>query len=846
MKNLTIKTKLIGLLLLSLITLSLIILFFSLSESKLQAKNNKLAQLSSITSAKKQHIENYFSSISGLIVSVANTTTSSDALYYMGRFFKNLEQYNEAQVMLDEGLDLSKVKTELKKHYEEKYLNDVNFNLSNVEPRGDIESYLPKTNNGLLSQYIYIEKNEAKIGEKNDMPNGVVFASAYSLNHKKYHDTFNTILKKFDLYDIFLVDLEGNIVYSTFKEKDFATNLKTGPYSNSGIAQVNNKAYDLALGEIAFSDFKPYLPSYNTPAAFISTPVFRNGSRLGNLIMQFPVSVVDNIMSFDNKYKEVGLGETGNSYLISSSDYKMRNNYRFIDKLNDKDIKSAKTTISYYEVKNSVTKNAFEKGFGSEITKNPLGQEVLSSYDTIDVFGNKWAVVSEISTKEAFADFMHLAMILVIVSLVILVITIFVSITFLNNLLIKPLESFEKGLLSFFKYLNNETSSVEYLDDDGANEISKMSSVINKNIEKIKDNIEKDRVLLNETVNVLAEFEKGDLKQRIYSTTNNKSLNELKNVLNKMGEHLELNISNILTVLNDYTNYNYTKKVDVKNLKEHLLNLANGVNILGNSITKMLIDNKTNGLKLDYSSDVLIERVSLLTENTNESAASLEQTASSLTQIKANISQNNENVSKMASYSNSLTQSVQSGEEYANKTNIAMEEINKQVTSINEAIEVIDQIAFQTNILSLNAAVEAATAGEAGKGFAVVAQEVRNLASRSAEAAREIKTLVENANNKTNEGKKIADLMKTGYSSLSENINNTISLIDSISISSREQLEAIQQINQSVDSLDAKTQENASIAQNTYDIAKETDTISKLILKESNEKEFIGKNDIKI
>ena len=83
-----------------------------------------------------------------------------------------------------------------------------------------------------------------------------------------------------------------------------------------------------------------------------------------------------------------------------------------------------------------------------------------------------------------------------------------------------------------------------------------------------------------------------------------------------------------------------------------------------------------------------------------------------------------------------------------------MDEINKEVSSINEAIEVIDQIAFQTNILSLNAAVEAATAGEAGKGFAVVAAEVRNLANRSAEAAREIKHIVELASKKAKEGKR--------------------------------------------------------------------------------------------
>ena len=125
-----------------------------------------------------------------------------------------------------------------------------------------------------------------------------------------------------------------------------------------------------------------------------------------------------------------------------------------------------------------------------------------------------------------------------------------------------------------------------------------MSNVINVNIDKIKESLEKDRVLINETVDVLSNFEKGDLSQRINSSTTNPSLNELKNVLNKMADNLESNIHNILTVLEKYTTYNYLDNVDTKDLKEHVLKLANGVNSLGDSITQMLVDNKTDGLNL--------------------------------------------------------------------------------------------------------------------------------------------------------------------------------------------------------------------------------------------------------
>ena len=123
----------------------------------------------------------------------------------------------------------------------------------------------------------------------------------------------------------------------------------------------------------------------------------------------------------------------------------------------------------------------------------------------------------------------------------------------------------------------------------------------------------------------------------------------------------------------------------------------------------------------------------------------------------------------MSNLASQLQISSKNGEVLASKTTQAMDDIDAQVNSINDAITVIDQIAFQTNILSLNAAVEAATAGEAGKGFAVVAQEVRNLASRSAEAAKEIKKIVEMATAKANEGKAIANEMINGYTTLNSN-----------------------------------------------------------------------------
>ncbi|MEV9616971.1 HAMP domain-containing methyl-accepting chemotaxis protein [Aliarcobacter butzleri] len=434
--------------------------------------------------------------------------------------------------------------------------------------------------------------------------------------------------------------------------------------------------------------------------------------------------------------------------------------------------------------------------------------------------------------------------IIIAISIIGILITVVLSLL-ISSMLVNALTVFKDGLFSFFAYLNRETLKAELINLDSKDEFGQMAKVVNQNIERTQKGIEEDRKLIDETIAVLGEFEQGDLCQRLNLSVSNPALMQLKEVLNKMASNLENNIDNVLKVLEQYSNYNYLNKIDQKGLKEHLLKLASGVNNLGDSITQMLIDNKTNGLTLDKSSNILLANVDKLNLSSNEAAASLEETAAALEEITSNIRNNTESIAKMASYSSNVTASANQGEKLANETTVAMDEINNQVNLINEAISVIDQIAFQTNILSLNAAVEAATAGEAGKGFAVVAQEVRNLASRSAEAAKEIKAIVENATSKANQGKQIATNMIEGYKELNQNIINTINLISDIEMSSKEQLSGIEQINVAVTQLDQQTQQNANVAMQTHTISTMTDQIAKLIVSSADEKEFIGKNEVK-
>jgi|TARA_B100001063_G_C16767686_1_gene559669 methyl-accepting chemotaxis protein len=393
--------------------------------------------------------------------------------------------------------------------------------------------------------------------------------------------------------------------------------------------------------------------------------------------------------------------------------------------------------------------------------------------------------------------------------------------------IIKNILKFRNSLFSFFDYLNRRIDTVKPLEVKGNDEIAQMGSMVNEQIQSIENSLEEDKILINDSISTLKEYEQGDFSFKITSTSSNPELNELVTIINNMSVNLEKNIDDILEVMKIYSASDYTKQISIEGKKANLKELSLGVNDLGKSISELLKKSLEIGLTLDNSSDILIDNVQILNDSSTSAATSLEETAAALEEVTSTIISSNENIAQMSIYAKDLNTAAKQGHDDASNTSHSMDNITEQVTLINESISIIDQIAFQTNILSLNAAVEAATAGEAGKGFAVVAQEVRNLASRSAEAAKEIKNLVENATIKAVDGKKISDKMINGYSLLLDNIEKSTKKIEEISYSSKEQQSGIKQINNAINQLDQQTQQNASIAAKTNEIAKDTDKVAK-------------------
>ncbi len=387
----------------------------------------------------------------------------------------------------------------------------------------------------------------------------------------------------------------------------------------------------------------------------------------------------------------------------------------------------------------------------------------------------------------------------------------------------------------------NSLSKIDFESKGFSQEIINKLKII---VEKLQKKNQDELLIYGEVMLISEKLSDGFIEDKIYFTnTSNKKLNYIAKTINSLVDSLKKIIGSdthkITYVLNNFSKQDFRNKILDENAQ-----IPNALNNVVDLITNILCENKSNGLTLNKTSDILLSNVDTLNRNSNLAAASLEETAAAIEEITGNIRANTQTIAKMAQFSENVTKSVLSGEKLANETTIAMDEINTHVTSINEAISIIDQIAFQTNILSLNAAVEAATAGEAGKGFAVVAAEVRNLANRSSEAAREIKSIVENATKKANDGKDIANEMIRGYKELNNNVTQTIEFIGSIDTASKEQLIGIEQINDAVNQMDKQTQQNAQIASQTQSIALGIDEIAKLIVTNANSKEFIGKKEV--
>jgi methyl-accepting chemotaxis protein len=633
------------------------------SEKAIQSQVEQ--KLISVRDLKKVQIESYFTLIKNQIQIAASSPWVADAT----------ESFSQA--MIDDSFDLGNEvnKPLLRKYYTEEF-ETVFKDLNNGHSANINKTLEQLSDKAWHFQQHYIAKNSHPLGEK-DRLNQSTVNSSYDIFHQQYHPTFRQFLKAYGYYDVFIVEPDsGRVVYSVFKELDFATSLKTGPYKDTGLAEAFHKAIGLnQTGDISFVDFKPYYPSYNAAASFISSPIIKNGKTIGILIFQMPIDGINDIMTNSRNWKETGFGDSGETYLIGE-DKLLRSQSRFL--IEDKpgylkalnktlpedlvsEINARDSAIGLQKVDTQGAKNIFTKGSGIAYFDDYRGIPVISAFSPLNILDKKWGILSEIDQAEAFVDQEELIDSVIHTTIVIALILIAIMTivgTYFTKVLIRPITSFSSTL------------------------------------EEITQN--------------------KDLTKRI-STKDNNEFSILGATLNEMLESLSHLIK------------------DMRNSAETLNNFSSQLSQTSNGTTEKI-----------HAQNLEVNAAAAATTQLN---TSITEVAKSAELAAANMNETKQHILESASIVNGTRDDIHGLQRNMDNTIKAMTTLEEESQSIASVLDVIQNIAEQTNLLALNAAIEAARAGEQGRGFAVVADEVRTLANRTAQSTEEIRRKITDLQN---------------------------------------------------------------------------------------------------
>ncbi len=717
-------------------------------------QKNVANQFTAVRVSFSRQINDYFQSARAQIASQAESASVQTALNEFTAARRSLfqqltaEGFNAADPAFTLSLDDS-----LRRYYEDNLISKLALARGTAE-RENADLFLPRDREARLLQFVYTVKNPASPGQKflNNATTDIIgnegfdrslreafYRSDYAVANNRHHPYFRAIAERFGYEDIYLIDPDGNVVYSLAKELDFATSVRPVPGRTSALGDLFAAAWyadpsataDLD-SRVMISDFVRYDVTYDNAAVFMSTPVSDNMSRsLGVLVFRLSLAKIYSILNAGGRPEDAGLGQTGEAFLVGR-DFRLRSDVRYPEQLltGQRRVLSSRSGDAVGAtgvLAATVDSNAARAVFSDAPDAAPAsvgtyqsyrGEEVLGAFGPLSVAGLDLGLIVEQTSREAFSQVRDLLRFLLIIGgIVLLIVAIFSIIT--ASAVLLPLSALTR-VAGRIAGGDNSVRAPELSRDEIGLFASSFNQMVDARVDA-QEKAEKENALLQadirQMLEVVSDAADGDLTVRAHVT---------EGALGNVADAFNLMMENIADTLKQVVVSTARVNTAAQTFRDSSESMAQGAAEQATQIgfTTLAMNQITSNLKV----------VSLNAESANSAADEARRSAEA----------GDAAVREVVAGMERIRRAVQAGARKIKR----LGERSMEITSIVNSIQSISQ---QTDMLALNASIEASRAGEEGRGFAIVAEDIRKLAERAQAAAREIETLVSTIQGDTNE-----------------------------------------------------------------------------------------------